>query len=233
MALKPEDKFLKLKEIKFESYVEHAVKSYGLTDMPKIIFLDGRIPACPNANACIEIASKTIYVSREYLKRADDDEIKDTAFHEVTHLFNTSHNTAFYNKLSDAITGTWQPPSGVTVIDGGRRVKKPQTKRKTDIDKERCNYHLCRKKTKLIQCEYCRKYFCEKHIAPSPPRLARFKDPKYIPSGKNEYNYHPCTDYLHYSIIKEKEKKRRYSESLSRMSWKFSSINIEKNERKR
>ena len=37
-----------------------------------------------------------------------------------------------------------------------------------------CEYHLCKKKTKVYKCQYCGKYFCEQHLKPLPPLAPRF-----------------------------------------------------------
>lgn len=227
-----DDDQLRMKESKFEAFVEFASKSYGLKYKPRVVFKDGHFLDNPRANAYIEIFSQIIYVSRAFLINATDAEIKETAFHEVTHLLNASHDPAFYNQLGDAITGTWQPPPGVIAIDGGRRVKKPQKKPKLEVDKEFCNYHLCRKKAELVQCMHCGKYYCNEHIKPAVPSFPNFKNTKKFIIWKKNKNCHPCPDYYSFVVKKDKEQKIRYSKALDRMSRKGNSIKINGQEKR-
>lgn len=217
-----DDDVLRMKESKFEAFVELASKLYELKYKPRVVFMDGYIPDMPNAMACIDIYSSVIRVSRAYLINMSDEEIKNTAFHEVIHLFNASHDTAFYGKLSDAITGTWEPPGGVIVIDGNARSDDKKSKKLSKPKKNRtyCNYHQCGKKAELVECRYCGGHFCYDHIRAVPPSMRNFNYPNKFVDLKSLENRHPCAPYFDYLQKKEKEQLERYEEALNRMSGK-------------
>ena len=225
------DKFdndaLRMKEDKFLEYVEIASKTYGLKYKPRVVFLDGFIPENPDWEACIQVASRTIFVSRVHLLKMDEVRIKETAMHEVTHILNESHDTDFQNKLSDIKTETWKPPSGfgLAVIDGNRKSEESIEKPEESINQNQCNYHLCRKEeTELNKCPYCNRLYCEVHIEPIPPTMPYFNYPKKNYQWRNVEKHHPCAEYYDYLCEKEEERHIKYSASLDRMS---SNIHIE------
>jgi len=213
---------LKAKESKFEEFVELASKTYDLNYKPKVVFLDGYIPENPSWLACIDIASWTIYVSRKHLKEMPDEQIKETAFHEVTHLFNASHDMDFRNKLDDVTTGTWKPPPGVIAIDGNIRRDEPRdTKKKTKQKPDKIHCNLCGTKSELKKCPYCSRYFCEEHFAPLPPSMPNFDYPSKFNEWKNRgENHHPCPNYYDFLVEEEKERRRKYRKALDSMSGK-------------
>jgi hypothetical protein len=118
-----EDKLLKTKEEKFIQYVELASKMYDLLSIPQVVFEDGLLPYNPRWLACIDLNNMVIYVSRVHLKEMPFEQIKETAFHEVTHVVNPPHDTDFHNTLDDVLVATWEPysTSGIIMIDGGKR----------------------------------------------------------------------------------------------------------------
>jgi len=220
-----ESDILRMKESKFESYVEQACKIYKLKYKPKVFFQDGRFTELPDANAYIELTSNTIYVSRAYLLEATDEDIKETAFHEVTHIFNAAHDTAFYNKLDDSLTDFWVPPGGLRVINGNklRIPTRKEKKEETKPDNTICNRysHNCKKKTKLTPCPYCKKYFCDDHYRAVPPSMPHFRNSKKFYEWKEwtkKDNFHPCPEYAIFIMKQEKIKNKRYREALDRMS---------------
>ncbi len=88
------------------------------------------------------------------------------------------------------------------------------------IEKEGiCQYHLCKEKGILYKCEYCGKYFCEKHIKPKPPLAAPFRtaDPEKIEIWRDP-NGHPCPPYVDFLEAKKRREKERYRESLVKLS---------------
>ncbi len=217
-----DDSLLRAKEERFKEFVKLASKIYKLQFVPKIVFHDGYLPDGPDVLAHIYLDSGQICVSRIRLKEMPIEKVKETAFHEVTHLLNASHDTFFHNKLDDVMLATWKPEStsGLLTIDGGRRIEKPveKNKKESKIDKVRCNYHLCRKKTKLKRCPHCREYFCKEHFKPIPPSMPNFDYPNKFAEWKHEEHYHPCPAYYDYLVKKEKEKRRKIEESLNKMN---------------
>lgn len=220
MAEEFNDDILKAKESKFEEFVELASKTFGLKYKPRVEFYDGFLPGGEIAH--IELETQIIRVSRKHLKEMPDEKIKETAFHEVTHLFNASHDTDFRNKLDDVTTGTWKPPPGVIAIDGNIRRDEPRdTKKKTKQKPDKIHCNLCGTKSELKKCPYCSRYFCEEHFAPLPPSMPNFDYPSKFNEWKNRgENHHPCPNYYDFLVEEEKERRRKYRKALDSMSGK-------------
>jgi len=146
-----------------------------------------------------------------------EEDIRQTASHEVAHLHHLGHDTAFQNKQSFIEKGMWSPPactSGALPEDYSPPKEKKNKKEKPI--KNRCNYHLCNKKTKTKKCKYCGKYFCSKHIEPDEPIIGKEALKYRIPKE----NSHPCFPYSRY-LEKEAEKRRQEEDEM----WKRISRN--------
>jgi hypothetical protein len=150
------------KEDYFIECVRKAAKSLGLKHFPRVKVWDG---ACPYSSGN-EIAHAhpdmgLICISRGWLEGLNLDEIKETAFHETAHMLHASHDTEFSTSMDDAHLAAWledRKPRTIKFKSKSRDEKK--------VDKERCNYHLCQKKTKLYRCKYCGNYYCKEHQKP-------------------------------------------------------------------
>ncbi len=141
-----------------------------------------------------------ICISEPELKIMDEDEIKTTTSHEVTHILHPDHDYHFQNTQTDTEMGLWSPPSGTVGSlpeDYVAKVKK-KDKRKKIIVKYKCNYHVCGKKAKTFRCDHCKHYFCKNHI-----------DAKDLGNkfelDLDENNSHPCFRVSEY-LEKEKQK---------------------------
>ena len=222
------DAFMKGKEEIVLQHVEYLTEKLELKMTPRVVFCDGFTPAGQNALACIDTATWVIYISRVYLSKMDTAQIRETIAHEITHLFDPTHEPSFHKKLTDINTALWKPEStsGIIMIDGGRRTEKtPEKPTKRKINKTNCNYHLCRKKTELIRCRHCKGYFCIGHIKPTIPSLPNFDLPKEFDEWKDNEECHPCPDYYDYLVEKEKERIIKTEESFNRMSsWGYERI---------
>lgn len=215
-----DDSLLKAKEEKFIDYVELASTTYELQYAPKVVFCDGYIPDKPSVLACIDTSSWVIFVSRIHLREMPIEKIKEVAFHEVTHLFNSSHDTFFRNKLDDIMRASWKPEftSGLIHIDGGRITEEEYEEPKEHkIDDTHCNYHLCKKETEVIRCFYCSGYYCKEHIKAIPPSFPNFECPNEFVLWKQKEECHPCPEFYDFLVIKEKERIRKTEESFNRM----------------
>ena len=83
-----------------------------------------------------------------------------------------------------------------------------------------CEYHLCKKKTKVFRCKYCGKYFCKEHLQAKPPGMPRFNSAKpedrlfmeewHKPGG------HPCIPYLEVWKTEQKRKEENYRQALDK-----------------
>lgn len=162
----------------------------------------------------------------------DQAEIRQTAIHELTHLFNQSHDGSFHTKCQDIISTTWKPDStsGLIMINGGGRTcleNKDDVSEELEIDKSHCNHHLCNHHdTNLLECKYCRGYYCIDHITPIPPAMPKFNIPKKYIEWKDNENTHACPEYYDYLQRKIKVEHRRYQQSLDRMNLISKSENI-------
>lgn len=88
-----------------------------------------------------------------------------------------------------------------------------------EVDKIFCNYHICRKKTKLKQCPHCKKYFCKTCFNPKlPGRYTKDRDVTQIfiehPEFEYEKNNHPCPDFYDYEKKRMEEEDKRYRDAL-------------------
>ena len=212
---------LEEKKIMFKEAAKNAAKDLGVR-IPIINFWD-----CPD-NTEGEIAhchpdKEMICISETKLKQLKFEEIINTATHEVTHLRELSHNPTFHKIHQKVKATTWSPPSGGVVSFSEKDLEGPVSKPpKYKPNKKKCNYYHAEKhsKGKLKQCEYCKMYFCVKHIKPRPAGLTRFRDridlPEKLRKELHNPNSHPCIQYGEQFEKKEKEEKKRYGKALSK-----------------
>jgi uncharacterized protein YkwD len=90
-------------------------------------------------------------------------------------------------------------------------------------DIKHCNYYqaLEHSRSKLQQCKYCKRYFCEAHIHPTPARLFASKNrgeynslSKSLQEEINNPNSHPCASYNSYFEKKIEAEKESYRVAL-------------------
>ena len=176
--------------------------------------------------------SRIIYVSCTHLLEMDSVDIRHTVIHELTHIFDQTHDGSFHTKCQDIRSSNWRPEStsGIIMINGGKRTsleKKDNTYEEPEIDNTHCNHHLCNNhETNLLKCEYCGGFYCIDHIAPIPPSMPKFNIPKKFIEWKDNENTHACPEYYDYLQGKIKEEHRRYQHSLDRMNLISKSENI-------
>ena len=221
------EKILNYKKAQFLNAVEKSAKYLGFRT-PQVIFWETKDTNHFNTSerAHIHIETNTICIPETELEVMNKLDLEETASHEVSHLKNLGHDTDFQNTKENAKAGIWRPPSGegILALNGGERVESSEEKPKKErIDKARCNYHLCRKKTQVSRCPFCEKYFCAKHVKSRDVSL---------PSTENEEeNTHPCWAYTHYENKKREESDESYEESLSKMFRKDSRMTEEHKEK--
>ena len=80
-----------------------------------------------------------------------------------------------------------------------------------------CDYHSCYKKLAVSKCEYCKEYFCKKHlyaIPPGPPRFngTSFEDLLFMEEWRKDG--HPCPEYYKEWEKKVKKEKQEYTDAL-------------------
>jgi hypothetical protein len=212
------------KEQLFINAVKQASEDIGLEREPSVIFCDGYIPGQgPDVRACIEVHSRVIYVSRLHLEEMDYGEIRHVAIHEISHIFEQSHDGRFHRICQDIRVSTWRPEftTGIRFMVGNSRhhLEDEEIKEKAPvIDKTRCNYHLCRREAKLTQCPYCHDYFCQEHINPRPPSFPNFDYPNKFNEWKDDENTHPCTDYYDHLVREDRGRHRKYQYALDTMN---------------
>ena len=131
--------------------------------------------------------------------------IEQTTYHELAHIIEPRHNGRFDNMRNTFSVGVWRPPPGVMYIDGSakpaeRNVGPPMKER---IIKSICNYPNCSIKSNLSKCEYCKRYYCQYHIAVIIPGTN-------VPGN----NYHACPKYSDYMRAEKERKSREYTRAL-------------------
>jgi len=82
-----------------------------------------------------------------------------------------------------------------------------------------CEYHLCKRRTKVERCIHCGKFFCIEHLHPISPTFVNFnKDHSQDYEKWRQENGHPCPDYYDYLIKKKERESDEYGLALDRMS---------------
>jgi hypothetical protein len=192
---------LEEKKKTFLHFINLALLIYKLKDTPAVIFREGYLSDGNAVKAHIHLDTKTICVSLMHLNKMTDEEIKETAFHEINHIFIVDHSTSFYNNLSDAMTISWrfERKSGIISIDGNKALKKPEGQKSIHLAENNCcNHHLCREKVEVIRCTFCGRYFCIKHIKPVPSGLPSFNELNDFSTWKRQDACHACPEYSEY-----------------------------------
>ena len=120
--------FIKAKEQDFINTVEEISKLMNLEHIPEVIFYDGYIPdKSQYVIACIDTYNHIIHVSRSHLRTMTTKDIRDTVIHELNHYIHKGHDSDFTKGNIETRIGTWKPPPGVRVINGGAPIKKETT----------------------------------------------------------------------------------------------------------
>lgn len=76
------------------------------------------------------------------------------------------------------------------------------------VDRARCNYHLCRLKTRLIRCRFCRNFYCYDHSKAFVPQRG--------PTG-GEISGHPCAKFYDFLKSQDVQQEDRYAVALDRL----------------
>jgi predicted nucleic acid binding AN1-type Zn finger protein len=214
-GIKNSDKILEMKKYRFIQEVRTAAKNRGI--IPPAVNFDGEL--CPgydgNQWAHYHPDRHVICVPINMLRIMDEFQLKNTAIHEVTHIFDLTHGTSFYQEMAGTSLSSFELPPGVILIyEGMYKSEIKRDKRKERVDKTRCNHHLCRKRRKLTQCPHCDSYYCDEHILPYEPGRADNYSPN---SAERSRAYerismkkegHTCGGYIGFKK-REREKRTR------------------------
>lgn len=155
-------------------------------------------------------------------------DVENTTYHELTHILVQEHGGEFNNTMNTFKVDTWHPPRGAMYIthENLKEANKIKSKpAKIRIDKTRCNYHLCRKRTKLYQCSHCKNYYCKDHKEPIEPANLTSEWSK---KDHSKTSYHPCPQYVDF-LKKQKERQTdEYGKALDILTGKYNpKIDIE------
>lgn len=218
----PGDKeILKYKKELFLEEVEKSANYLGFPT-PKVMFwkYSEKEHFEKGERAHIHIESNTICISEQELKSMTEEDIQESASHEVSHLRDLSHDTNFQNIQTETKASLWSPPSGTVQITEYEETKDKKPKKKSKPIKYRCNYHLCKKRGKTYQCKYCKGYFCKKHKKPKPMSMF-LKDSsstsKLLMEEYHNENAHPCMAYNLYWEKKLQKQSEEYGKALGRI----------------
>jgi len=201
MAYKPEKGIREYNKFLFLREVEKAASFLGIPT-PKVKFWtnsashfnDGQI-------AHIHIDQNLICIPEPRLESMTEEEIIETANHEVNHLRYPNHEVEFQNTLQDLKIASWRPPAGTTGAFPQGYVP-PKKIRNTKPIKYKCNF--CGKRDKTKKCPHCGGYFCVQHIKPEAPYVGR------VPKDKKESkNTHICS--FAYSRYLDSLKEERFA----------------------
>ncbi len=78
-----------------------------------------------------------------------------------------------------------------------------------------CDYHLCKRRTKVEKCVHCGSWFCGEHLAPIPPTFPNFVkeySPEYLRWQKG--NGHGCPDYYDYLVRTHEKEQNEWGRTL-------------------
>ncbi|MEK6844392.1 MAG: hypothetical protein AABX83_03100 [Nanoarchaeota archaeon] len=219
------ESLLKDKKKKFKMAVMEAADRLGVRQ-PVVKFWECPYqPYNPDEIAHCHHEMFMICISERRLDQRTDEDIIETATHEVTHLKHPDHSSSFHNTHQNLMASSWRPPSGVGITafseaDLQRSISKSKPSKP---DKRHCNYYQTKQhsKQKLEQCKYCQRWFCKEHIEARPAGLTNFEDynklSKDLQEEVNNKNTHPCLGYNDYFEKKAKEQSEKYGEALNRI----------------
>ncbi len=194
---------LELKKQRFSEVVNRVCKKRNLS-VPRLNF-KGCEGEDENQLAHYHPDLHMICVSEIQLAKLNLEDVEQVAAHEVSHIRVHGHGPNFISEEANSNLSNFRPPAGAVVVSSNNT--KTFKSKPTREDKTRCNYHICRKKTKLIQCEYCKNWYCGEHMNPFEPSIKI--------RGSAKISGHPCLGYLKYSIEKEKETNEKYKVALA------------------
>lgn len=110
MSPKFEELLISQKREQFVNAVIRACQEIGA--IPSYVNFDG-CNFSRDENSHIHIEQNIICVSENYLKRATHEDLKSTAYHEVAHLINGTHDCGFTKLCNSLKTTLWEPPIGL------------------------------------------------------------------------------------------------------------------------
>jgi hypothetical protein len=145
-----------------------------------------------------------VCISERQLHMLNFEEIEDVMAHELAHIGGLDHSPKFDDIKNQNTLGLFRPPPGVVLITARKQTKQFRYK-PPQIDKTRCNYHLCRKQRKLTQCKYCKNYYCSECIDP------------FEPGDKLAKKGHPCTIFFDVMEKKRDENNKKYQKALGKL----------------
>lgn len=194
----PEKQLFEEIKIRFNRFVRDACDfyreiGYPIDTIPEIKYIEHEaehifVKPC---YAEIDVINKIIFVNVNLCRGRSLEDMRKTAYHEVTHLVELEHGKKFFDFLDTTLTIIFKPinPQGIYIHRGGTPL--PVVKSKPpEPDLVHCNYHLCKKEGKLlVQCPWCKNYYCQSHIRPKEPHPYEPKKPDY------DFTGHPCSGY--------------------------------------
>lgn len=196
------DKLIEYKKTLFLGAVEDAANYLGFPT-PRINFWEVYDSSHfdKGERAHIHLENQTICISEAELEIMSEEDINETARHEVTHLRNASHDSGFHNLKDEVSVSTWKPPRGTGIVaieesEGTPKEEKKTKKKKITPNRKEC--YNCRKKCKTFLCPYCGMYFCTNHVNPREPYFGSRPQ-------LEEKNTHPCFGYANH-LQEEKER---------------------------
>ena len=142
-------KILEQKKCVFLSWIDYAVQNYKINNPISVKFWENYDKNhFENARAHIHLETSTICIPEEELGRMNEEEIKETAIHEITHVLEKDHNSQFYEALNNELVSSWAPASAgiIKISENNYKIGLLGD----TIKKKHCNYHLCHKIDKRL-----------------------------------------------------------------------------------
>lgn len=170
--------------------------------------------------------SHMICCSKNQLTKLSFDDIDHVAAHEVSHILEQNHDGKFRDEEGKSGVAGFDPHSfpGVVAVNGKNKPSESKPEKKVKDSKTHCNYHLCKKRTRLYKCKYCKRYFCKEHVNAKEPghrNVDGSPSPYFITKHDwEDTDGHPCPDYVGVEEKKKSEAENKYMEALDILSGK-------------
>lgn len=211
-----------MKKEAFENAVRRCSKEKGLDPPPSVSITENPCPFSSGEIAHIHIEERIICIWKKKLEELTLDQINKVAAHEVAHLISIEHGGKHAQAQAEIEIADWGRSVGGVVIHGGKEVAPSVSDKpiKPGRRKKICSYHSCDKRTELVWCPYCERFFCKEHLRPKPPKLPPFKQKGIV--GRiymDEWRRtgHACPPYFDYLKTKKKEDLQKQWEALNKM----------------